>query len=398
MDFSRPEVPAIEAALDAGFPGRWRRASKVDLAKYTQLPERIGWRVRVSSDEFSCSGVDHLLVVVDKHFPLTEPRICAPQADRDFTWPHVEPGGLLCLKQTRRDADAGERVLAQLSWARDLLRLDDAERGRDFAREFGAYWAQRLSPAAPSFVTLANPAAPSREVCFYHDGTNKRLVIADEKRVLLDWLRNSGDELSSADIERSYLVWLDRPWRPSQFPIAGRDILGLVPREAQEGILVPGEVVPLLVGTHTETGPVFAGMLLTSEKVSVLRKGFRSGTALPFGRVAGSFAAFPVKRCRYRVDGAWVHGRDHNADYTLISTKKVAIVGCGSLGGFLVRLLAQAGVGRFVLADADKLALTMSPDMFLGLPNSVNTKQERSPRCSCGIFRISRSRSPTRAL
>ncbi len=324
--------------------------------------------MRVSPDEFACPGVDHLLVVVDKHFPLTEPRICAPQADRDFAWPHVEGGGLLCLKQTRCDADAGERVLAQLTWARDLLRLDETERGRDFAREFGAYWAQRLSPGAPTFVSLSSPAPPSREVWFYNDWPNKRLVVADERRALLEWLRNSGDEPSSADIKPSYLVCLDRPWRPSEFPNAGRDILGLVPRAAQEEILEPGEVVPLLIGTDTETGPVFAGILLTSAKESVLRKGFRSGTTLPFERVTGSFSAFPVKRCSAdRVDGAWVHGRDHNADYSLLSRKKVAIVGCGSLGGFLVRLLAQAGVGRFVLVDNDKLAAHNVSRHVLGL-------------------------------
>jgi hypothetical protein len=84
-----------------------------------------------------------------------------------------------------------------------------------------------------------------------------------------------------------------------------------------------------------------------------------------------------VKRCSVeRVDGAWVHGRDHNAEYPPLSLKKVAIVGCGSLGGFVTRLLAQAGVGRFVLVDPETLAAHNAARHVLGMDRLGEHKAE----------------------
>jgi hypothetical protein len=378
VDFSRPEVPPIEAAFEKYFPGRWRRADKAELGKHSKsLRAPLGWRLRVASDEFACPGIDHLFVFLDKDFPRTDPRVCAPQADRGFAWPHVEAGGLLCLKQTARDADPGERVLAQLAWTAELLRLDEAERDCEFAREFSAYWGQRLSPKAPTFLSLVRSDGGSREVWYYDDWAKRRVVIADDRRSLSDWLRQSGRAPASADIKPTYLIWLNQPWRPNEFPDTGRNILAAIPRETQAEILVPAQKLPVLIGANTETGPVFVGVVLTSATEKILRKGFRSGATIPLERIAGSFSAFPVRRCSVeRVDGVWVHGRDHNAEYARLSRKQVAIVGCGSLGGFVARLLTQAGVGRFILVDPEMLASHNAARHVLGLDGLGERKAE----------------------
>lgn len=368
----------VEAALDVHFPGHWRRADKAEHGKHAKcLRAPVGWHLCVSPDEFACPGIDQLFVFLDEDFPRTDPRVCAPQADRDFAWPHVEAGGLLCLRQTARDADPGERVLAQLAWTAQLLRLDEAELDREFAREFSAYWGQRLSPEAPRFLSLARSGGGSREVWYYADGARRRVVIADDRRCLSDWLRQSGRAQAGADIKPTYLIWLNQPWRPNEFPDTGKKIMAAIPRETQAAVLVPGQNLPVLIGADTETGPVFVGAVLTSDTEKKLRKGFRSGAMIPFEQVAGSFSAFPVKRCSVeRVDGTWVHGRDQNAEYPLLSLKKVAIVGCGSLGGFVARLLAQAGVGRFILVDPETLAAHNAARHVLGLDRLGEHKAE----------------------
>ena len=52
-----------------------------------------------------------------------------------------------------------------------------------------------------------------------------------------------------------------------------------------------------------------------------------------------------------RADHLWIHGRDQDLRQEHLRQARVAILGCGSVGGPLVRLLAQAGVGNFLLVD-----------------------------------------------
>ena len=56
-----------------------------------------------------------------------------------------------------------------------------------------------------------------------------------------------------------------------------------------------------------------------------------------------------------RADHAWVHGRDHDPRQERLRSARVGIVGCGSIGSPLSRLLAQAGVANFTLIDGQPL-------------------------------------------
>ena len=54
-----------------------------------------------------------------------------------------------------------------------------------------------------------------------------------------------------------------------------------------------------------------------------------------------------------RADHGWIHGRDQDRRQTALRKRRVAVLGCGSLGGPLVRLLAQAGISNLLLVDPD---------------------------------------------
>ncbi len=56
-----------------------------------------------------------------------------------------------------------------------------------------------------------------------------------------------------------------------------------------------------------------------------------------------------------RADPDWVHGRGHDPRAAQLRQKTVLIIGCGSVGGGIAVQLAQAGIGRLVLADPDIL-------------------------------------------
>ena len=359
MDFSGGDVASIEAALDVQRPGGWRRATQVDVAKYSRPTPRAAWRLEVPQGQLLCRAVDHFIAIIDTAFPWSEPKIVAPQAPDDFTWPHVEGGGILCLGATCSDADPGGRVIAQLDSACKILCYTEDQRRSEFAREFTAYWNHRLSKVkVPSrFFSLLNPRGPSREIRFYSDWASSVVVVGDDARSLLSWLRHTGKNIGEKRIEHAWLAWLREPPIPAQYPETGADVLGYVPDGQLRQLLIQGDRVPMVIGTQIETGPVLAGVILNGAEQRELTKGFRDIRHVPDKHLYQSFAGRRVQRCRLiRVDGAWVHGRDHDKSFASLEAKSVLVVGCGSLGASVARLLAQAGVGRFVLIDSDDLA------------------------------------------
>lgn len=358
MCFSTPEIVSIETILRQRLSTPWRRLDVAELRLQPVANPAAGWEVSLPPDSVAHPNVDHLWLVIDRAFPRSQPRIIAPQAANDPPWPHVEEGGLLCLNATRLSVAPDVRAFRHLGWAQELLSYTDDECRREFEREFYAYWDHRLSKPQRSsaILSLLAPQGPSRRIVAFAKKTLRQIVVADNKDLLLGWLRHSGENPSSKEIFNSYLIWLPRPWTPGEFPQQGEDLLRLIPAEAIRHILSPERYCPVVCGANTISGPVFVCALLRSESKKEIAKGFRSFSRVPFERIAMSFRARPVVRCRVsRIDASWVHGRDHNSLLRSLLKNKVAIIGCGALGGSISRLLAQAGVGSFVLIDPDYL-------------------------------------------
>lgn len=369
MDFSGGHVASIEAALDAQRPGGWRRASQPELAKYSRLMPRAAWRLEVPQGQVTCPGISYFLAMIDTAFPWSEPKIIVPQAPDDFSWPHVEGGGVLCLGATRSEAAAGARVLAQLISACKILCYTEDERRAEFSREFAAYWNQRLSTKPPQlrFFSLLNPRGPSREVRVYGDWLNSAIIVGEEAPSLLEWLHHTGRNVGEKQIARSWLTWLENPLTPAQFPESGADVLDSVPEPERGRLLKQGDRIPMVIGVETPTGPALVGVVLKGGNSRELTKGFRDIRHVPDRIVYQSFAARPVQRCALsRADGGWVHGRDHDAEFASLASKSVLVVGCGALGAPVARLLVQAGVGRLVLVDPDDLATHNTSRHVLG--------------------------------
>lgn len=265
---------------------------------------------------------------------------------------------MLCLKETRLDAHPGERVLAHLEWARELLTFDDAECRREFRREFGAYWRQRAHKREPlPILSLIAPGGRSREIVYGCDHARKRVIVADEKSELLHWMGHDNHPVNQKGLLTTWLSVLPRPWIPEDYPETGREVMSWIPQAALEKMLVPGRDCPVVFEVKTSTGPVFAAAWLQSAPETELVKGFRPRSRIPFTRIAASFGGHPVRRCPVdRIDGRWIHGRDRDPTYSALRAKRVAVVGCGSLGATVIRLLAQSGVGHFLLVNPDELS------------------------------------------
>lgn len=314
--------------------------------------------MNIPAGSLELKTADHIVLAVDAAFPNSQPRIFAPAAGSDYSWPHVEQAGLLCLRSSKNSAPIADRLEAHLRDAEELLDFPEPKRREEFEREFTAYWSHRVTNSADRarVWSLVTPGGVMREVVYFFDARSNRHIIADDKDTLKRWLRNIGVNPGDKQIYPTWLFRLSTPWTPREFPETGDEITKLLPQDMVRKCLEPGLLSPFLFEVDTKTGTALAAVVLRGAERRDLMRGFRHMSKVPLARIVNSYAKRPVERCKVaRVDGAWVHGRDHPSSYALVKNRKVAIVGCGAIGAAVARLLAQAGVGELILVDTDSL-------------------------------------------
>lgn len=369
LDYSGADVHSIELALQDARAGGWHRLSERVLAEFGTIAPRAGWVLPVPKGQFAAGAVERLYVLIDKKFPASEPRIVAPDLKLG-EWPHVESGGVLCLRRTSWAATPGERVARVLADASVVLDYSEQQRAAEFAREFVSYWAQLATAAtdAPLFLTLMPPTPEHAEIYFARMTRRNWIVLSAEEQTLRHWLGYSGDA-QPKNLRRTRLHWLAQPWQPSHFPRQMRDITAELGAGALNAYLRPDESLPVLFGAATLTGNVFVGVDIPAVPRKQFKKGFRDAVPIPGAMIAAVSAGREVRRLRVeRGDAAWIHGRDHNAQQRVLAKRSVGLIGCGALGSAIARLLAQMGVGRFVLVDGDGLTSANTSRHLLGAP------------------------------
>lgn len=351
------DTKSIEAALELIYSGRWFRLSSEEQTKLNLNNVKVAWRIALIEADTAYKQITYLVIGLDNNFPLSQPKIICPEAIL-LQWPHIESQGLLCLKASVTSAEPDKRVLAHLRWAIELLGFSKDDIKREFEREFSSYWANSILPKSnpPHVISLLERRASSRIVRYYYDAAKNFVVVADDIASLKNWLRNSEFSPSDKELRSTFLIWLARPWQPNEYPKNGLDALKYFRPEEQKAVLQPGQYCPIFFGCETKTGVVFVATILKSPKESQIVKGFRSIAAVPFENIRRAFAPLPLLRCRVeRADGQWVHGRDHDPSYKSLANKKICVIGLGSLGSAIAKLIAQAGVKDFIFIDPDTL-------------------------------------------
>lgn len=312
--------------------------------------------------------IDHVVIGVNATFPYSDPIVVALQgiAKGAPYWPHIEPRGTLCLGRLRYSSPAATRVLSSLQDALTVLSMTQAERDAEHRREFLAYWSQ-LGQATPMpYLCMLDGSPHSRDIVYYGDAQRGRFF-AEDATQLATWLSRMGKP-SPKQASTTRLVWLDQPLLPGAFPKTGRDVMALAGDHALDLHVKPGCILPVLLGCHIDGLAVYVCAEIEGISVKDAARGFRPSKPRPPALVATSFQSKPaVRRSVQRADYAWVHGRGRNAQVHTLRDKKVAIVGCGALGGFLARALAQSGVGSFLLIDADELVASNVGRHLLGM-------------------------------
>jgi len=308
-----------------------------------------------------------LLVGVDSRYPITLPVIMLIRAPSFPSMPHVEVDGFICTTTSneRFDRDQPVGLLEHLLGRA----LDILERGQtranegEFRDEFISYW--NPTTEKREVVSLLDPCEPTRRVRAWRGA--KLTLIAETGLQARNWLGNRGKKhVAASTISEALFMWLPQPMLPDEYP---SDVEGVraVSRMAGNGAaeLLDGLLrraatdITIVIGAQSQNGPCLAGVEIrrrrhfTGPKRSRQLRRRSASQELTFAEALRGI----VTRLKVtRADPWWIHGRDHNPDLVGLRTSRVALVGCGSLGSPIARLLALAGVCELRLIDDQLLA------------------------------------------
>lgn len=321
----------------------------------------VGWRFPLPGAR---GGDLHLLL--DPEFPYSLPRFALGRRTDLLRAPHVETKGRLCLAGDWGRADTLDPVaVVAYSFEEALALIAEDEAGgnrEDYAIDFDAYWRRDVTDPLP-LRTWLDGERPSRLVSAWHG--QAFYFIAENASDARTWLTNRYGADETRTFKDAALIWLDRLPEPEMYPDNAGGARRLIEARSPDGLLVFDQLMANMVERAavvltgaTATGDIVqAGLLVENPdwvstgtkapKLSVTR-GFRPG------RVPSRILALrrPSRRVEVQRTDARL-GRMRAGEGSRLAAKRVAVLGCGSLGSGVAKLLLQSGLGRMTLVDPD---------------------------------------------
>lgn len=346
------------------------------IDRYKGHDFQAGWLVSIAGKDAPPLEVH---VLLGPGFPYEAPRIALADPPPRLTWPHVERDGLLCIRSHEQPVPR-ENPEGVVEWflGQAVTLVQENREGGDtaFQDEFLSYWRIAVSESGGTvgFVSLVEPKGPSRQVCVWTSGRDG--VVAEDKQTLERWLgrtRKADRDKRREKFLDGALLWLPGPLVPMEYPALAGELRPLIDQAAPEARPVLEALLPrlpsslwILLGMPSENGVCFGMVEVPDPRTARRAKGKRNPVSSGFrpGKIPGhvlydrylSRGSSVAKCFVQRADHSWVHGRGRDLNQERLRSARVAIVGCGSLGGPVARLLAQAGIGKLTLVDHDALA------------------------------------------
>lgn len=365
--------------LLAPFGGR--RLSSKEITSQSHKDIKFGWEI---DTQLTSNGVPVILRLlyrgeVDAVLPIVV--IAAPEF-KPLDFPHLESGGKLCVWPERFIVDLSDpRYVEELLFdSVELIRKAiSGELDSHFEEEFQSYWVYHCQTAINNICILNLENTTTRAISVRKIGSN-RFVYGEYPDQIVEWMDNQsllpplkGKQRSRAiqRISQSAIIFFDRPLRPEEYPRKASDLYSLIGQEFESDA---GEILELvaqaLVNRDFDTpqvlvsftsgqgrsvvGLLFQRSVFTRHNRRSVADGFRS--TIPIERVIQGASQFRVQGGFVkRADPSWVVGRDVNVHRKQIAAHRVAVIGCGSIGSSIARLMVKSGVEQLVLVDGDEL-------------------------------------------
>ena len=354
----------VEAEMNSLGMVSLRPLSPDELRNYEKRDIVIGWRHPVKFGDHDYE-IDILL---PKLFPWRSIKI-AVIPNKFLIWPHVERDGVLCLMRSSDDLNLKDPASVLKYLLREasnlVLQVKDGKANKDFQEDILSHWGRGNN----RIISLIEPKLPSRVIKLCR--LSYDYVIADDENFLRKWMSARYGRMSREfNVEAACLIWLDSPPIPSKYPKDGESLSRLLCSAIKGSDKVihytlsgGADELVIAFGMSTDHGPAITCAVASNGGAPVRdllvlpERGYRKGAASMKATLMRSLRSAEVRRESVeRADHSWIHGRDRDPNSTDLSTKKVAIVGCGSVGGSVAMHLAKAGVSRLALIDHDSIA------------------------------------------
>ncbi|MBN1227778.1 MAG: ThiF family adenylyltransferase [Deltaproteobacteria bacterium] len=320
--------------------------------------------------------------------PYSPPRVAVWPAPLLLEWPHLEEKGLLCLMSDTAtysiyDDYAGVAMYL-LKDAIELVR--DSMSGANishFEDEFQSYW-KRWEGAKDNYIhTHCLPEGPSRWTSSWH--SKGGCWVADNETDLLKWMENrcGKEACSKVRPQKIPLLWLPRALRPKEYPKSVHMLRSTLKELGVDDSMLKRLLLDeqlkhksVVVGFKGRQGAGFAGLFMGRPTAPLKVGGFRK-------RPPGDIMLMRYSRAKItgaqaiRLDSPWIHGRDHNSQERALSKKSVVVFGIGSIGSFVVGLLAMSGVGELILVDPEALSSENPGRHVLGIDSIRMNKAKK---------------------
>mgnify|MGYP000031646092 CR=1 FL=1 len=306
----------------------------------------------------------HLLISIAEKFPFYLPSINIENVENYPAMGHVEWNGHICYKDSQGLAVSfrePETVLRACIY--EALRTlhenySDPEK-KELQRDFKSYWESFPSDECKT-TCIVNPNAIPKELIAYRDLKNKRktkipscLAIvesnseANESYHLLSSLKDNRKEKSIyIPLKKAVIP------PPPKDSWNATDILNLIKTHSSQ--------------TTQETAFEIAGKQRWSKFFTLILSHPKPEEGhniwgIAFHRKDTGKHPLITPQDDWKISP--LHLKHHNKEYLLqrsgastnLDNKKIAIIGCGSVGGGIAFQLAKAGVGELHLFDFDKL-------------------------------------------
>ncbi|HEX8286827.1 MAG TPA: ThiF family adenylyltransferase [Pyrinomonadaceae bacterium] len=347
-----------------------------------------GWNF----DLLTSRGLVSFNFLIKSTFPLEAPLIALNVPPKPLTFPHIEDDGILCLPRVvdciTRPVETVKKLISD-----SLNLLEDGftkSNFNDFREEFDSYWLRTWSGGTQNFFSLLEPIKKSRIVSTLN--SDKVIIVGEDDSSLQAWIEKYRIK-GSMPLNKGGLLWLPEIPLPELYPKVNADLL-ILAKGSPDSLQVLDELskdfpnsVPLIIASNSNDGLTMGGIVAHRTKVPIssfikkaqnLNHGFRAGYVPAWVRRNRYwFNGTPVDRGKVtRADRQWIHSRQDSEIVKGVSEAKLVLIGCGSIGGFLAKLLASCGVGSITLIDSELLTWPNISRHFLGGRNVDKAKAE----------------------
>lgn len=313
-----------------------------------------------------------LILAIPKAFPYEYPSIYLHQEHVDLTnLPHIDSNFFICtfdkslsFPNIYKPLEVCENIIVKAcKIIKDGL---TGKNHKDYEKEFLAYWANNTCDG--KILSIVKPTNKVKDICIFDirklNFKSYKYLLADSLSEGTDWLTNADVMKSGIGINHYYGVYFDIDIGTfSVIPKTNKEILTFLQGNKLKELFnhLNNKKRPTLVLCNYKNG-MFAFEIQeyydhirkgTESLKRKHQKGFRHGKQVTSMELAGFAKDNKIKRYdvdRFDKERLFERGGEGlkvNQQY------KINILGCGSIGSFLLEKLVQAGFNNFNLVDND---------------------------------------------